>query len=566
MADITFTPFTTVIPSTWAQTVNNVAYRALGFTDAGPFTPAQAVSNLGFGSTSSPLAGAGYVGYTFGLGYSIGTLGSWLNSHSYQTVSSIAALRLLPITGVPLVTVTGYYTPGDGGGGIYYYDSSDTTSTDNGGTIIVAADGGRWKLAYTAYVTVKQFGAKADAGTTDNSAALAAAAAWISSSPQKNKLVFTTGSYGYSVSPNWAIQNADIEAQGEVHLKFSGTGNAVVFDAGSGNQYIYNVRFRGNFVVDGNAAGGHGIYVRSVHHSIIEGRIAGAGSTSAGLRVDFSVMNQYNVRPTSTEGAFVSLPQYAIYLTRRGVNENSSNNVFNTSMSEGLSGASPAIFLDWAVQNTFIGGTSEITGGFGLQLTANSSRNTFINMDLESNTGGALSDAGASNKFINIIAQQTITFTGVNAAIYGGDVDAVVDNGTGTILDSVRYANSGGNITGTGRTTKRNVFNATNSTYDLDLVRGSLSSFTSVPNNAATTVLTLPSTGNSVFQVFAYLPGAGAAATYGAYALIYQDLGTSRILSQVNGASLSITMSGQNVQVTQTSGVAQNVVAAGKVV
>lgn len=93
-----------------------------------------------------------------------------------RVVGTIAALKALPKTGAPSAFVLGYYAAGDGGGGSYYYDSADTTSLDNGGTIIVATDGGRWKLAYQAVISVKQFGAKGDGVAYDASAFNAAVA------------------------------------------------------------------------------------------------------------------------------------------------------------------------------------------------------------------------------------------------------------------------------------------------------------------------------------------------------------------------------------------------------
>ena len=89
-------------------------------------------------------------------------------------ISSIAALRLLPMSGSGRAFVLGYYANGDGGGGPYYYDPADTTSADNGGTIIVAADAGRWKLAHTGTVSAMQFGARGD-GASDDTAAINAA-------------------------------------------------------------------------------------------------------------------------------------------------------------------------------------------------------------------------------------------------------------------------------------------------------------------------------------------------------------------------------------------------------
>lgn len=81
---------------------------------------------------------------------------------SSRFVDTIADLRDLPNNGVSKAFVAGYWSAFDGGGGHYTLDSADVTSADNGGTVIVATDGGRWKLAYTGRVSVKQFGAKGD--------------------------------------------------------------------------------------------------------------------------------------------------------------------------------------------------------------------------------------------------------------------------------------------------------------------------------------------------------------------------------------------------------------------
>lgn len=91
-----------------------------------------------------------------------------------KVVVSITALRALSKLSNSNVIVTGYYAAHDGGGGFYVYDSTDTTTADNGGTVIVASDGGRWKLATTHVISVKQFGATGN-GTTDDTAAIQAA-------------------------------------------------------------------------------------------------------------------------------------------------------------------------------------------------------------------------------------------------------------------------------------------------------------------------------------------------------------------------------------------------------
>ena len=97
---------------------------------------------MNLANTSDPAKGAGQIG------------------RGGQVVSSIAGLRALFKTSASKnAFVAGYYAAGDGGGGPYYLDAADTTSADNGGTVIVADDGGRWKLATTGAITMRQFGA-----------------------------------------------------------------------------------------------------------------------------------------------------------------------------------------------------------------------------------------------------------------------------------------------------------------------------------------------------------------------------------------------------------------------
>jgi hypothetical protein len=82
------------------------------------------------------------------------------------------------------------------------------------------------------------------------------------------------------------------------------------------------------------------------------------------------------------------------------------------------------------------------------------------------------------------------------------------------------------------------------------------------PTATVTTVLTLPITGGTRFyQVLAYLPLAGDTTNYAAYALIAQDLTSTRIMTQVDGSKLAITLSGSTVRITQTSGITANVTA-----
>lgn len=87
-------------------------------------------------------------------------------------VTSIAALRAATLTNTQIVTVAGYYTPGDGGGGQFIQVPSDTTSADNSCTIIRDAAGNRFyrtSSQTTNRINVRWCGAKADDTTAQQS-------------------------------------------------------------------------------------------------------------------------------------------------------------------------------------------------------------------------------------------------------------------------------------------------------------------------------------------------------------------------------------------------------------
>lgn len=84
----------------------------------------------------------------------------------------------------------------------------------------------------------------------------------------------------------------------------------------------------------------------------------------------------------------------------------------------------------------------------------------------------------------------------------------------------------------------------------------STSGLISVPTATATTIFA-PSGTLGMYEVFVCLPDSGTGTTYMATARIGYDRSAPARMGGENGANLSITVSGANVQVTQTSGVTQ---------
>lgn len=361
-----------------------------------------------------------------------------------QVVASITALRaLLKTSASKNAFVTGYYAAGDGGGGAYYYDATDFTTVDNGGTVIVATDEGRWKLAKTASLTVKHFGAKGD-GVTDDTTALTNARNHIAGVGNAPRLVFPSGTYKYATSPNWAIQDAEIVAEGEVRLICTGTGHAVVFDAGGlASNLVYNVTF-GRFIVAAATGGLDAVYVRSVHHSTIDIKVEGCGTGRAGLRVEFAVCTRFPRLTVSTnEGAppaGSSVPYYGAVLTSRLAGESCSYCVFDTPVLEGLT---TGIFADVALGNLFNGGTSEGHSQYGIFLTPNASNNKLIGVDFEANGSPDIYCQGYSNSFVECDTATRVTFDTNSSTntLQGGNHNsiAIVASAPRNMILNVRY-------------------------------------------------------------------------------------------------------------------------------
>lgn len=328
-----------------------------------------------------------------------------------RVVESVADLKGLPSATYRRAFVLGYYAPGDGGGGSYWLDSTDTATPDDGGSVLIADDGGRWKLAQTGWIDVRQFGAKGDA-VADDTSALGKVRAFVGAQAHNWQVIFSAGVYCYTVSPNWAITGLRVIARGNVVLRYKGTGDAVIIDGGgSAGLDVEDCIFGmpGNpFVIEAPKSAKNAIFARALLTGcVVSAVVRGAGSNSAGLLTNWCVLTIFHVQVVPyrsgwyDDGTGAAKPQVGFNLNQRSAGEQTS---YCTFVSPVANACQFGLYLDNTLGNIFICGDAEFNTNTGAVLTGNARNNKFFGTNFEVNgTAGVGADvtcAGFYNEFI----------------------------------------------------------------------------------------------------------------------------------------------------------------------
>ena len=340
-------------------------------------------------------------------------------------------------------------------------------------------------------ISIKDFGAVGD-GTTDDTTALQAArdylAALATAGSKLPTLLFPAGIYKYSVSPNWAINKISLQTEGEVRMRYTGTGNAFIID-GVG-QAMYGLYFS-RFIIEAPSTAGHGVYIRVVQHSTFDFQVRGCGSTSAGIYVAFSVCSVFNSPEVSVNdgGWYLSAkPYYGLYLTNYVVGSDNGDCSYCTFINPIIEGTEQGIYCANALGNTFIGGTSEGITDTAIYISATSRLNKFFTIDLEVNTGDVLC-SGYENEFHGIDSNTyfAILAAGNKNLVVGGRFKTLyleagaADN---TIIGARYNVYSGGSYSDNGtRTRARDLYNAQTNLHHNSLPSQTTGGPTSSPYN-----------------------------------------------------------------------------------
>lgn len=251
------------------------------------------------------------------------------------------------------------------------------------------------------FMTVSQI-ADVQAGTAllDLATPLQAFKTALVSGAQKRRGVFPSGRYSASVFPNFAVSNLEIEAQGEVRLKYTGTGIGIDLDGGAAGTGVFNCKFgvAGRFIIEVPSTATHAVRARAFHHGSVRVKVLGAGTTSAAFISQWAVCSVFDIVSSVNEEGWIAKPQYGIYLDRRGAGENTSYCTFINPICEGND---TGIYLSFTLGNNFYGGTAEACTLYGVYCSVNANQDKINGLDMENNTTADIYCQGKSIKFID---------------------------------------------------------------------------------------------------------------------------------------------------------------------
>jgi hypothetical protein len=255
--------------------------------------------------------------------------------------------------------------------------------------------------------------------SVDVTAAIASARAWLATS--RGKLIFPNGIYKYSSSPNWAIHHSEVVFEGDCVLRYTGTGNAVIFDGtavdavGFLSTQVMQVKWGWNSLpaIEAPSTAQNGIFVKAVHQSKIGARVRGCGTTYSGLRVEYAVCTEFDVRVTGNQdGWYLSAkPENGIFLgapasgTWAGVPTS-----YCTFIQPLAEVTNIGIYLSATLGNNFFGGTAEACSLYGVYAGVNSNQDKFYGTDFEVNTTADVYALGDSLLLSDCDSENIITF------------------------------------------------------------------------------------------------------------------------------------------------------------
>ena len=330
------------------------------------------------------------------------------------------------------------------GGGEFIYRTDVPKNKHNGGTVIsptvpyttisayLLGSGetdptgtGCWVRDYNDSVNITWFGAIAD-GVTDNSASLKSFRDCIAAQTGKRRGYIPSGTYAYYAFPNFAIKGMHLYGDGKNNTVLKSLSGERAFEIdGSkyGNQAVFDVVIE-NIGIEGHAGTQHIAYVENTSHITMRNINLREASPTTGTAMSllWTVASVFeNITCSINEQPMTNKPYYGIVLgTSPSRNLKSTANLFINTIMEGVVGT--GIRLNDTDLNTFIGGTSEANGKYGITTAGGSRQNKFVGMGFEANGTADLLDGGQDTVLENCYTGKSIVLLSSSrrARIVGG--------------------------------------------------------------------------------------------------------------------------------------------------
>lgn len=386
------------------------------------------------------------------------------------------------------------------------------------------------------------------------------------------EIYIPAGTYDYQTTLDFGVDNLIVRGQGRsTVLQFNGTGNCIEM---VGNPTTGQYTTLDSFAVSGTATATNGIYITNwTKFQLLN--ISVGNVSQVGIYTGFVVFG-YMLNPTVYDydwgvSGFAVQPQVGIRLGRDfGGSVTYPDTCALTIVNPNIQGVSSVgLKCVNGFSNVITGGSSEYNAVRDLEVQSYFRQTVFTNIDFE-NTGSIVNVLinGIQNTFIGGLVPLSSCQLQIGASAeqnkFIGGTYGYIEILSGAYLNSLTdvtiTANLGLVDNGT-KTKLDNVIVDTVPHYQYNAVQKSSDGFYSngnvllaVPDNTATTMFT---SAYGSYMLTVLVPNAGS--NYVASAFVIDDSTNCQLSGYSHGANISITISGKNVQVTQTSGSSKNV-------
>jgi hypothetical protein len=321
-------------------------------------------------------------------------------------------------------------------------------------------------------VSVKDFGAVGN-GVVDDTVALQAAVTYAIA--QKKTLHIPSGTYLYASLTGLTVSDITIFGDGSNNtiLKYTGTGDALVLGTAA---FTQGVNISG-FTVEGNSNVDRIIVAKALARCQWTDINVREAKSASGIGFVFQgcQLSRFDSLVCSTNRQSMASPPYeAFNIEALSPFGNSSNNTFRNLYAEGNGRVASTIEIGVRIsggdQNTFLGGSPESCGIYGLLVSATCRFNTFIGVGFENlnATGADVGDGGISTKYINCYSSQKFLIQGRSICVDGGYFERIQID-AGSLRNRIDNAVINNWATGAGGLFDSGTGTETNDIYDADL-------------------------------------------------------------------------------------------------